>query len=117
MDYGSPLPWSHSWQCIWSFFMSLRSLLGPVLTIVAGCFTLNTAHGQVPVTHTWALTTGGSWATATNWAPPGVPNAAGDSVIFPPTNTANRAITLDSGSAGFTIGSLLFDQTGTGTFT
>ena len=36
---------------------------------------------------------------------------------FSAVNTANRAITNDSGAAGFTVGSISFDLTGTGTFT
>ena len=61
--------------------------------------------------------TGGSWATAANWTPASVPNAVGAAVQLSANNTANRPITTDSGSVGFTVGSISFDLTGTGTFT
>jgi fibronectin-binding autotransporter adhesin len=59
----------------------------------------------------------GSWATNTNWDTNTVPNAVGDAAIFPATNNANRAITLDSGAAGFTVASLSFDVPAATAFT
>jgi hypothetical protein len=75
--------------------------------------------GAVPSAHasTWELTTGGSWATATNWNPDGVPNSSSAGAIFTGINSANRTITVDSGATGFTVGSISFDTTGAGTFT
>jgi hypothetical protein len=49
----------------------------------------------------------GSWATATNWNPATIPNAVGAAVTFD-TPPANRAVTVDSGAAGFTVGSITF---------
>jgi autotransporter-associated beta strand protein len=74
--------------------------------------------GAVPSAHaeTWELTTGGSWATGTNWDPDGVPNATGASAIFTGINTIARTITVDSGASGFTVGSISLDTTGAGTF-
>lgn len=51
----------------------------------------------------------GSWATAANWNPATVPNAAGAAVILN-TPPATRTITVDSGATGFTVGSITFND-------
>src|SRR4051794_6602047 len=53
--------------------------------------------------------TSGSWNTATAWTPNGVPNAVGAAVQFD-TPTAARTVTTDSGAAGFTVGSITFNE-------
>jgi fibronectin-binding autotransporter adhesin len=58
---------------------------------------------------TWGLGAGGSWAVDTNWNPNVVPNAAGAAVTFD-TPTAARVVTVDSGAAGFTVGSITINN-------
>jgi autotransporter-associated beta strand protein len=60
---------------------------------------------------TWNLGAGGSWATAANWTPATVPNAIGAAVVFE-SATAARTVTTDSGTAGFTVGSISNDIAG-----
>ena len=61
----------------------------------------------------WLLPTGGSWALPANWDTNSVPNAVGASVSFSSNATGNRTITNDSGPAGFTVGSISFDNSST----
>jgi len=56
---------------------------------------------------TWASTTGGSWATASNWTGP-VPQNATDTAILGSAITANSTITLDGSK---TVGRLVFNNT------
>ena len=85
------------------------SLAASVAVLLGGAFS---AHAE-----TWVPTVGGSWATPGNWDTTTVPNVIGALANFTPNNLANRPVTIDSGTAGFTVGSIAFDLTGTGTFT
>ncbi len=87
------------------------------LGLAAGAAALISCNTPSAYAETWVLTTGGSWAAAANWDPASVPNAVGAVAQFSAINAANRAITNDSGAAGFTVGSISFDLTDTGTFT
>jgi fibronectin-binding autotransporter adhesin len=62
----------------------------------------------------WALTTGGSWATAANWTPAAVPgNAVNDTITFNTNLGAAAIITLDGGR---TMGDLNIGDSTTGFF-
>ena len=61
----------------------------------------------------WTAAGGGSWATAANWSPAGVP-AAGDAVEIPAPATGTRTVTYDYAGPAVALGSLLLDGPGTG---
>jgi hypothetical protein len=48
-----------------------------------------------PVIHTWNVDANGNWSAAANWTN-GVPNAAGDQVLFGGIITQGRTVTLDT---------------------
>lgn len=54
---------------------------------------------------------GGSWATPGNWTPATVPNAVSATADFP-ANAANRTVTVDSGTSGFTVGAITINTGG-----
>jgi hypothetical protein len=58
----------------------------------------------------WNLDAGGSWATGANWNPASVPNAIGATAEFDSSAAANRSVTVDSGSSGFTVGTIMFNN-------
>jgi autotransporter-associated beta strand protein len=58
----------------------------------------------------WNLDAGGSWATGANWNPASVPNAIGATAEFDSSSAANRSVTVDSGSSGFTVGTITFNN-------
>src|SRR4051812_8745462 len=64
---------------------------------------------SLAATKTWVSTAGGSWLTAANWSPSGVP-ASGDDIIIPALTNSTRSIT---GMPAITLNSLVFTGTGT----
>ncbi|MDB6069097.1 MAG: autotransporter-associated beta strand repeat protein [Verrucomicrobiales bacterium] len=84
----------------------LGPVFGVLLLALAGI-------GAASAQSTWNSGVGGSWATATDWSPAGVPAAGADIVfngaatIANPAQTANRSITLDGTR---TAGSILFNN-------
>jgi autotransporter-associated beta strand protein len=50
-----------------------------------------------------------SWNNSANWDPAAIPNAVGEAVVFDDPTEA-RTITVDSGAAGFTVGSITFNN-------
>jgi autotransporter-associated beta strand protein len=85
----------------------LSRRLSPTLAVVSLLgLTAPASLGQV-----WTGPTGagesGSWNAAANWTPNTVPNAVGAAVTFNAPTTA-RVVTVDSGAAGFTVGSISF---------
>jgi fibronectin-binding autotransporter adhesin len=68
-------------------------------------------HAPSAQAETWAPGAGGSWATPGNWTPATVPNAISATAIFN-SPTATRTVTIDSGTAGFTVGSISSDISG-----
>ena len=76
-------------QCTrFSFSKTLLASMAVLLLILGG--SLNSKA----VTKTWVSTTaGGSWATASNWSPSGVP-AAGDDIVINCNGSSNMIITI-----------------------
>lgn len=65
---------------------------------------------DVALANVWNLDAGGSWAMGANWNPTSVPNAIGATAEFDSSTAANRSVTVDSGSAGFTVGTITFNN-------
>ena len=55
----------------------------------------------------WNIAGSGSWMTAGNWNPSGVPSSVGTEVTFGPVITANATVTLDGNK---TVGSINFQS-------
>jgi autotransporter-associated beta strand protein len=82
-------------KCLVSFFAATA-------TVAAGA--------GVALANVWNLDAGGSWATGANWNPASVPNAIGATAEFDSSTAANRSVTVDSGSTGFTVGIITFNN-------
>ncbi|MEO8351950.1 MAG: autotransporter-associated beta strand repeat-containing protein [Chthoniobacteraceae bacterium] len=99
------------------------SPLRPRRSCIPACLGASVAtllFANPPSTHAanWLPDTGDSWATGTNWDTGIVPDAVGASAnFFFTAPAANRTITNDSGAAGFTVGSILFNLDNGGTRT
>lgn len=59
--------------------------------------------------YVWALSTGGTWDTTTNWTPNGTPHGIGDTAIL--SNSTGSASTIDLHGADRTLGYLTIDST------
>jgi autotransporter-associated beta strand protein len=80
--------------------MKRTILFATVATLLAG-------SGATLQAQIWSAPGGtGSWADAANWKPATVPNRVGASVVFQSPDST-RTISVNSGTAGFTIGSLV----------
>ena len=90
------------------WFPLRRSHSRVALCLVSSAAALLFWHAPSAQAQTWTPGAGGSWAAPGNWAPATVPNAISAATIFN-TPTAARAVTIDSGSAGFTVGSISSD--------
>jgi autotransporter-associated beta strand protein len=75
----------------------------------AGCLYFGASASAAVVAATWLPTGGGSWATPGNWDTNSVPDGAGASATFTDPG-ATRAVTVDSGATGFTVGSMTFNN-------
>jgi autotransporter-associated beta strand protein len=88
------------------------------LLLAAAVANVAVLGGREAQAQDWAIGLGGSWSAAANWVNPGtVPDAVGAVANFTPINTANRTITNDAGSPGFTVGAINFDLQGAAAFT
>jgi hypothetical protein len=84
-----------------------------VLSAVGAALALVISPAVRAATSTWTPTTGGSWSLGSNWdTNPTIPNAVGAVASFTAINTGNRAITVDSGAGGDTVGGVSFDMNG-----
>lgn len=80
----------------------------------SGSFVTLTIAGQTAVSGTWVSTTGGSWATASNWAGNNIPNSSGATADFFGAITAPSTVTLDGNK---TVGTLEFSNPNSYTIT
>jgi hypothetical protein len=69
------------------------ALLVPVCALL-----LVVASSAMATTYTWNNAGGGSWSTAANWTPSGVPSASGDVAVLPALSGA-YAVSLDADPA------------------
>ena len=72
------------------------------------CASISLVNAPAASAAVWLPATGGSWALGTNWDTGTVPNAVGATATFANNATANRTITNDSGTPGFTVGNISF---------
>src|SRR5436305_10686638 len=86
--------------------------IAPALLLVA--FAAPAVRAQT--TYSLNVATGGSWATASNWSPSGVPGTAQtDIAVF--SNVPLSAATTVTLDGAFTIGALRFNDSATGAVT
>jgi hypothetical protein len=94
---------------------SVRGRRGFALRLAAGTAVALASAPALATTRTWN-TTSGSWSTATDWTPNGVP-AAGDSILIEVNDSAGRTVTYDYTGAAVTLANLTIDNDLTGTNT
>ena len=87
---------------------SIRVCAAIAGAVAAGLLAASPARAAV-VNATWNQSAGGSWATAGNWDVNAVPDGAGATATFTDPGAA-RTVTTDSGSTGFTVGGLTFNN-------
>ncbi|HEX8912415.1 MAG TPA: autotransporter-associated beta strand repeat-containing protein [Humisphaera sp.] len=81
------------------------------LTAAAGAAAAVTWGGTpaLAASGTW-VPDAGSWAVPANWSSGTVPNGVGEVATFPAVPSATRTVTVDSGSSGFTVGGVVFNN-------